>query len=392
MELPCGAVVCNLKDFEAIAKKKLDHVDFDYYAAGGEDEITLRRNRDAWQHIVIWPRFLIDCSTINTTARLEFLGIQASMPVIVPPMAMQKLAHPDGEVGLARAAHASGLPYCFTQQATTKFETVCEQAPGPKLFQMYVFENRAISEALIRRAEACDVRALVVTVDSPVLGRRERDLRNKFTPASRGVTLMNYSAPVLKDSTGSTPSTDASGAVKTRTAGRDAGFSWSDLAWLKSVTKLPIILKGLVHPADAALAADHGVAAIWVSNHGGRQLDGGPATAEALPLVVRAAGGSNGVPVIVDGGLSRGTDVLRALALGASAACVGRPLLWALASAGEGGARTALEMLREEFRTAMALSGAPSLESIRRDLVQIPGEGPPCHRPLASLSTKSSNL
>lgn len=385
MELPTGHVVCNIKDFEGIAREKLDPVDYDYYAAGAEDEVTLRRNRDAWQHIVIWPRFLIDCSSIDTGALFDFLGIHASMPLMVPPMAMQKLAHPDGEVGLARAAHSAGLPYCFTQQATTKLETVCEQAPGPKLFQMYVFEDRAISEGLVRRAEACGVRALVITVDSPVLGRRERDLRNKFTPASRGITLVNYNAPssgVGGGGRGGTPSSShAPSAVKARTAGRDAGFSWEELAWLKSVTRLPIILKGLVHPADAALAAEHGVAAIWVSNHGGRQLDGGPATAEALPLVACAVGGR--VPLIVDGGLMRGADVLKALALGASAACVGRPLLWALAANGEAGASLALEMLREELRTAMALSGVSTLRQVGRELVQAPGDGPP-PPPLAS--------
>jgi len=275
---------------------------------------------------------------------------------------------------LARAAHSAGLPYCFTQQATTKLEAVCEQAPGPKLFQMYVFEDRALSESLIRRAEVCGVKAIVVTVDSPVLGRRERDLRNKFTPASRGIQLVNYMSQSTKaDDKQST----VSAAVKARTGGRDASFSWSDLAWLRSATSLPVILKGIVHPDDADLAVRNGVAAVWVSNHGGRQLDGGPSTAAALPLVVHAVGGR--IPVLVDGGLSRGTDVLKALALGATVACVGRPLLWALATDGERGARLAIEMLKEELRTAMALSGVPSISAISRRLVQTP-----CERPLTS--------
>lgn len=371
MELPNGRVVCNLNDFEAIAKELLDPVDYDYYAAGGEDEITLRRNRESWKQIIIWPRFLIKCSEIDTGARLDFLGLDVPMPIIVPPMAMQKLAHSDGEIGLARAAHAAGLPYCFTQQATTKFETVCEQAPGPKLFQMYVFEDRALSESLIKRAEACGVKALVVTVDSPVLGRRERDLRNKFTPASRGVTIATYTSQEAKPTH---EAKDASSAVKARTGGRDAGFCWSDLAWLRSATNLPIILKGIVHPEDALLAVHHGVAAIWVSNHGGRQLDGGPGTATALPYVIRAVEGR--IPVIVDGGLSRGADVLKALALGATAACIGRPLLWALASDGERGAKLAIDMIKEELRTAMALSGVPSISDISRKLVQTPHEQP----------------
>lgn len=373
MELQTGQLVCNLRDFEDIAKACMDPIDFDYYASGGEDEVTLRRNRDAWQAIVLWPRFLVDCSSINLSCRLEFLGLDASMPIIVPPMAMQKLAHPTGEVALARATQRAGLPYCFTQQATTKLETLCAEAPGPKLFQMYIFEDRALSESMLKRAEACGVRAVVLTVDAPVLGRRERDIRNRFTPASRGISLVNYTPKAPEAN--SNVAADPAAAVKARTGGRDAGFSWSDLAWLRSATHLPIILKGIVHPEDAAIAVRHGVAAIWVSNHGGRQLDGGPATAASLPLVARAV--ASRVPIIVDGGMARGTDVLKALALGASVACVGRPLLWALAAAGEQGASVALELLREELRTAMALSGVASLGDIGPGLVQAPGDGPP---------------
>eukprot|EP00931_Biecheleriopsis_adriatica_P087178 TRINITY_DN61685_c0_g1_i1.p1 TRINITY_DN61685_c0_g1~~TRINITY_DN61685_c0_g1_i1.p1 ORF type:complete len:386 (+),score=79.81 TRINITY_DN61685_c0_g1_i1:34-1158(+) len=373
MELRSGQVVCNLRDFEGIAKEIIDKVDFDYYSSGAEDEITLQRNKDAWQRIVIWPRFLVDCSSVSTAVHLDFLGVDASMPVIVPPMAMQKLAHEEGEIGLARAAHAAGLPYCFTQQATTKFETVCEQSSGPMLFQMYMFQDRTISEGMIKRAEACGARAIVVTVDSPVLGRRERDLRNKFTPASRGIQLVNY---VSQQKGGSTSSTSAS--VKARTAGRDASFNWKDLEWLKSVTRLPFVLKGIVHPDDANMAIQHGASAIWVSNHGGRQLDGGPATADALAQVAAAVNGR--LPIIVDGGLTRGVDILKSLALGATVACVGRPLLWALAADGQAGAQLALNMLQEELTTAMALSGISSLSDVSRKLVQAPGDHPPLSR------------
>jgi len=364
-----SAPLVNLGDFEVAARQKMDKVDYDYYAAGGEDEITLRRNREAWPRIVLWPRFLRDMSTLTVGTRI--LGEDVAMPVICPPMAMQKLAHPDGEVGLARAVHAAGLIYCITQQATTKLETICEQAPGPKFFQMYMFTDREMSEKLIRRAEASGVKALVVTVDSPVLGRRERDLRNKFTPKSRGVELVNWA----DDKSKSTGDGSAASMVKARTGGRDSGFSWPNLEWLRSTTQLPLILKGIVHPADANMAVEHGCAAVWVSNHGGRQLDGGPATAEALPLVVQAVRGR--VPVIVDGGISRGSDVLRALALGATAACVGRPLLWALATDGEQAASQALTMLREELSTAMALSGVQSVTAVPRNLVQAPGDAFP---------------
>lgn len=358
----------NLADFEAIARAKLDPIDYDYYASGAEDEVTLQRNREAWRHITIWPRFLVDVSDVRLGTSL--LGVEVAAPLMVPPMAMQRLAHPEGEVGLARAAHAAGLFYCITQQATTKLETICEQAPGPKLFQMYMFKDRAVSEKIIRRAEASGVKAIVITVDSPVLGRRERDLRNRFTPKSRGVEIVNWT----NTSTGGS-SNSAAEAVKARTAGRDAGFTWADLAWVKSVTRLPIVLKGVVHPEDAALAVRHGCAAVWVSNHGGRQLDGGPATAEALPLVAAAVGGA--VPVFVDGGISRGADVVKALALGASMVCVGRPLLWALAHDGERSARLALQMVQEEIATAMALSGAADVSAVSRCLVQRPGHPSP---------------
>mmetsp|Transcript_65461 Transcript_65461/g.150068 ORF Transcript_65461/g.150068 Transcript_65461/m.150068 type:complete len:371 (+) Transcript_65461:19-1131(+) len=360
-------VVVNLSDFESAAREVLDPVDYDYYASGAEEEQTLRRNYEAWREITIWPRILVDVSQVSLKTR--FLGVELDMPVMVPPMAMQKLAHSDGEVGLAAAAAEAGVMYCITQQATTKLETICEQAPGPKLFQMYMFKDRKNTEALLRRAESSKVLAIVVTVDSPVLGRREKDIRNKFTPASRGVEIVNWKDEAKpKDG-------NVQQAVAARTGSRDSGFSWEGLAWLRTATKLPVILKGVEHPADARRAVEAGCSAIWVSNHGGRQLDGGPATAEALPGVVAAVQGR--VPVIVDGGVTRGADVLRGLALGASIVCVGRPLLWALAADGKAGAKMALGMVREELSTALALSGVAGVDGISRDLVQAPGDPRP---------------
>lgn len=365
-DVPPAAV--DLADFELLAKAKMDRVDFDYYASGAEDEVTLGRNRSAWGRMTIWPRVLVDVSNVQLGRR--FLGMDLPGPFVVPPMAMQKLAHPDGEIALARAAHAGGCIYCIAQQSTTTMEQICAGAPGPKLFQMYVFRNREMSERLIRRAEACGVKAIVITVDSAVLGRRERDLRNRFTPKSRGVEIVNWA-----NSTSTGGGTSAASVVSARTGDRDSSFSWADLAWLKSVTNLPLILKGLVHPADAELAVQHGMAAVWVSNHGGRQLDGGPGTAAALPLLARAVAGR--VPIIVDGGIRRGADALKALALGADLVGVGRPLLWALAVDGERGATTALGMLREELRTAMALSGVPSVAAARPTLVEASSLGAP---------------
>jgi len=379
--------VFNLSDFEQLAQKKLDAVDYDYYASGAEDEVTLNRNKQAWKKIVIWPRALVDVSNVDHKA--DFLGFPLDMPFMIPPMAMQRLAHPDGEIGLARAAHAAGVMYCITQQSTTTIEKICSEAPGPKLFQLYMFKDRDLSAKLIRRAEASGVKALVLTVDSPVLGRRERDLRNKFTPQSRGIEIVNWTSSTSSNSGGGsngagnahsataahTTVTSVSASVASRVGGRDSGLTWSCLAWIKSVTDLPIILKGVVHPEDAALAVHHGCSAVWVSNHGGRQLDGAPATADALPRVAQAVQGR--IPVIVDGGISRVADMMKALALGASVVCIGRPLLWALAMDGERSAKIALEMIREELRTAMALSGVPSISSLSRSLVQTEHDQPP---------------
>lgn len=364
-------MIINLDDFHEMAKECMDKVDYDYYASAAEDETTMRRNYDAWRQMRIWPRFMIDVSAVSMATSI--FGVDLKMPVMVPPMAMQKLAHPDGEIGLARAAAAAGALYCITQQATTKMETICEKAPGPKFFQMYISSNRETTEGLIARAEALpDVKAIVVTVDSPMLGRRERDIRNKFTPASRGVEIVNW-----KEEKKSGGETKVQHAVSSRIGSRDAAFSWKDLAWLKAATRLPILLKGIEHPADADLAVRHGCSGVWVSNHGGRQLDDGPATAEALPGVVAAVAGR--VPVIVDGGVRRGGDILKGLALGAAIVCVGRPLLWALAANGEQGARLAMDIVRDELSATMALSGVPDVPAAaaRGDLVQRPGDAPP---------------
>lgn len=386
------AVVINLNDFHKLAKEKMDVVDYDYYVNGAEDEVTLHRNYSAWHKYVIWPRFLgpFDMGDIPLDRRLMlpvrplsgdvFTELLLKMPMMVAPMAMQKLAHPEGEVGLARAAKDAGVLYCITQQATTKIESICEGSlGGAKFFQMYMFKDKALCLKLIKRCESCqDIKALVITVDSPVLGRRERDLRNKFNPSSRGVKIVNWTESADEKKEGATSEASSKGpvvahaTVASRIGGRDAGLNWKDIEWVQQNTKLPVILKGVMHPWDALKAEQAGCSAVWISNHGGRQLDGGVGTADSLPHVVKAlerkqksSSGetlSTQIPIIVDGGITRGTDVLKALLLGAAVVCVGRPLLWALAVGGEKGAALGLSILHDELKSCMALSGVPSAD------------------------------
>ena len=257
------------------------------------------------------------------------------------------------------------------------------------MFQLYVLRDRETVRRLLARAEAMGATAIAVTVDAPALGRRERDIRHKFK-LRRGLKLANVDGGGGNAQTRSQTPPPSSGAssssqstIAKRIGNRDSGFNWADLAWLKSATSLPIVLKGVVTRADAALAVTHGVAGVWVSNHGGRQLDGAASTLAALPEVV--AGVAGRVPVIFDGGVRRGVDVLKALALGADLVCVGRPVAWGLACGGEAGVAHAFGLLKEELHVAMMLAGCPDVEAARRrGLVQLPGEAPPCGCPVAS--------
>ncbi|MCH7485181.1 MAG: alpha-hydroxy-acid oxidizing protein [Chloroflexi bacterium] len=353
----------NLLQLEALAREKLPPQVFDFIAGAAEDEITLARNRDAWQAIQILPRVLVDVSTIDTSVTV--LGQTMPSPVVLAPIAFQRLAHDDGELATARAAAAQGTTMTLSTMASCTIEDVAAAADGPKWFQLYCYTDKAVTERLVKRAEAAGYSALCLTVDVPRLGRRERDFVHNLgfpddiTPVNfegevditeiplgqRGSALSAYAASLLDDS-----------------------LTWDDVDWLRSLTSMPVILKGILAPADAVLAADHGAAAVIVSNHGGRQLDGTPAGVEVLPDVVAAVG--DRLEVLVDGGVRRGTDVLKALALGARAVLIGRPYIWGLALDGEDGVAHVLEMLQTEFELAMALSGATSVAQINRALVR----------------------
>ena len=328
---------------------------------------------------------MVDVSDVNMTTHVPALGLRnLAAPLLIAPVAMQRAAHPDGECAAARACAAHSVPYCASQQSTTAIEEIGRAGgDGPKMFQLYVLSDRDATAKLIRRAETMGATALCITVDAPVLGRRERDVRNRFK-LKAGLKLVNVenakNAKNAKNADNQTKSAvdakRAQSAIARRIGGRDASLSWDHLTWLRTVTKLPIVLKGICTYADAKRAVQAGVAAVWVSNHGGRQLDGSAATLDALPEVV--AGVAGACPVIFDGGVRRGSDVLKALALGADLVAVGRPCAWGLACGGEVGVGKALELLTEELRVAMTLAGCVDVEAARRrGLVQRLGEKPP---------------
>ena len=350
----------NLDDLEEAARELLPPGVYGYYAGGADDEVTLRGNREAFRSLRLLYRVLVDVSARDLSARL--LGTSLSMPVLLAPTALHRMAHDQGESATARAAARCGVLMTLSSITSVPLEEVAAAAPGaPRWFQLYHFRDRGLTRALVSRAAAAGYGALVLTVDTPVLGRRERDLRGPFAiPA--GVSAVHF-AGVEPNPAGATPIAQL---ICQET------FSWRDLEWIRSLSPLPLLVKGLVRADDAERAVDAGVEALWVSNHGGRQLDTAIPTAEALPAVVDAVAGR--VPIVVDGGVRRGTDVLKALALGAAAVAIGRPQLWALAAGGEAGVVSMLEMLREELSVAMALAGCRSLAEVDRSLV---GAAPP---------------
>jgi 4-hydroxymandelate oxidase len=335
---------------------------YDFYAGGAEDEITLRENREAFRRRFLQYRVLVDVD--QRDLRTTLLGQDLPFPVILAPTAMHKLAHPDGEAATARGAASLGALMTLSSVSTMTVEDVAAAAPGgPRWFQLYCYSDRSVTEMLVKRAHAAGYGALVVTVDVPYLGRRERDLRNAFTLPD-GIRLANFDPVPAEAAEGESVLAQFVATLQTPT------LTWEDLAWLRSLSPLPMVLKGIVRADDAGRAADMGIDAVWVSNHGGRQLDGAIATADALSAVVSAVKGRSAV--IVDGGVRRGTDVLKALAMGADTVAVGRPQLWGLAAGGEGGVRRVLEMLRDELSLAMALCGCRDVSEITPDLLVQP--------------------
>lgn len=355
----------NIFDFEAIAREALPQQAYDYYASGAQDEVTLRQNRAAYDRVSLAYRVLVDVSQRDLTTTV--FGQPVSMPILVAPTAFHKLAVEDGELATVRAAGAVGTVMVLSTLSTTSIEDVVAAASGPVWFQLYVYKDRKATEGLVRRAEAAGCRALVLTVDAPLIGKRERDIRNRFR-LPPGLAVAN----LLPEGYGEmAPAPLDSGLAAYVASFLDPALTWKDVAWLQSITSLPVVVKGIVRPDDAVRAAEAGAAGIVVSNHGGRQLDTAPATLDVLPEIVDAlAAHGHRSEVLLDGGVRRGTDVVKALALGARAVLVGRPVLWGLAAGGEAGAATILRLLYNELDLAMALAGAPTIADITRDLVR----------------------
>jgi 4-hydroxymandelate oxidase len=346
----------NLHEYEPLARAAMSDMAWDYMAGGGGDEVTLRWNRERLDSTRLLPRVLRDVSAIDM--RLKLLGLELPFPVLLAPTGFQKLFHPEGESATARGAGAAGALYTLSTPATTSLEDVAKVATAPLWFQLYVQRDRDFTLELVKRAEAHGYRAIVLTADTPVLGARDREQRRQLElppgmdlPNLRGLAALT-NEPTFQHGT--------------RNPFLDPSLKWKDLEWLVRATKLPVVVKGILHARDAQLAVDHGAAAVGVSNHGGRNLDTVPATIDALPAIAAVIGRT---PILFDGGVRRGVDVVKALALGASAVMIGRPYLWGLAAAGAEGVTRVVQLLVTELEMAMAQCGAASLAEIHRDLV-----------------------
>ncbi|WP_307859531.1 MULTISPECIES: alpha-hydroxy acid oxidase [Cellulomonas] len=340
-----------LREAERGARAVLDPVHFDYLAGGAGEERTLTDNEEAFARRRVVPRVLRGPGGTDLTT--DLCGVRLAAPVVVAPTAFHRLAHPDGEAATARGVRAAGGLLTVSTMSTVAVEDVAATG-ATTWFQLYVQPDRTFTAALVARAEAAGCRALVLTVDSPVRGRHARDARHGFTDLPAGLVCENLR--------------DADGRVHDLVVDPDLG--WDAVAWLRATTTLPVLVKGVLHPADARLAVEHGVDGVVVSNHGGRQLDGAVSSLDALPGVVAAVDGR--VPVLLDGGVRRGVDVLVALATGADAVMVGRPVLWGLAQGGAVGVRSVLTELVDELAHAMALVGAHRPRDLTPDLVTVP--------------------
>jgi L-lactate dehydrogenase (cytochrome) len=372
-----------VEDLRRLAHHRLPRAIFDFIEGGAGDERTVARNRAAFERLLFEPRVLVDVSKREQTTVV--LGERVATPVLVSPTGMAGLCWPKGEVAAAQGAHEAGTIYTLSTHSSCTIEEVAARAPGPLWFQLYVWQNRDLTRSFVDRARAAGYRALVLTVDVPVISRRERDLRNGFTVPPR-ITVGNALDTLrrvgwmcrvlfgpkltLANLVGmlGAPRTDIVTMAGVANRQVDPSLTWADLAWFRSLWSGPLLLKGVMTVADARKAVEHGVDGLVVSNHGGRQLDGGRASVEALPDIVDAVGSR--VEVLLDGGVRRGADVVRALALGARAVMVGRPYLYGLASGGADGVRRVLDILHGEVDHALALTGVPRIGDLDKSVVR----------------------
>lgn len=355
------ASLLNIADYSRAAQRNVPKGALDYFEGGALDEITLRENTAGWERLKLYYHVLAGVKARNITATI--LGQAVSMPIAVAPTAFHRLACEAGELSTARAARAARTLFILSSLSNTAMEAVFAEAASPKWFQLYIYKDRLISLELVQRAEAAGAEAIVLTVDAPGLGTRERDARNNFR-LPEGLTVENL-APLGK---GNFPEVTGSALAAYVQSNFKDDLGFDDLDWLCGATRLPVVVKGVCRGDDARRIAEHGAKAIVVSNHGGRQLDTAPATCEVLPHVVDAV--EERCEIYVDGGIRRGSDVLKAIALGARAVLIGRPILWGLCVGGEQGAVQVLEILRRELDEAMLLSGCTTLSDIGRELLQ----------------------
>lgn len=355
------ALVC-VEDYEKEALRSIPKNALDYYRSGAGNEFSLSLNVEAFKRWRILPRFLRDVGGVNTACNV--LGCRLSTPIGVAPTAMQRMAHDDGEIGNALSAGKIGGIFILSTLSTTPLEEVAAAAPNTtKWFQLYIYKDRSLTESMVRRAEKAGYKAIVLTIDAPYFGARRADARNKFKlPPHLG--LLNFQG----DQANSVKSMEGSSGINEYVTRQfDPAITWTDVSWLVKFTKLPVVVKGVLTREDALLARNCGCKGIIVSNHGARQLDSVPASIEVLPTIVDAVG--NDMTIMLDGGVRQGTDVFKALALGAKAVFMGRPLVWGLAVNGQKGAEHVLELVQRDLELTMKLSGCVNIGDITKEYV-----------------------
>ena len=371
----------SIEDLRLAAKRRLPRAIFDFFDGGAEDEVTLRDNQAAYQRMRLLPKVLTDVSTIDTGSII--LGQRAELPVVIAPTGAVGFGWRGGDVAIARAAVAAGIPYTLSSAATASIEKIADQAPGRLWFQAYILRNKPFLAALIERARVADYEALVITVDLPVGGKRERDFRNDFSVPFRFTaknifdfvqhphwlsSILRHGMPIMENLIGlETQATNAKAIASSVGRNYDPGFNWNDLQKIRDSWPRKLIVKGVLGPDDAARVAGMGCDAVVVSNHGGRQLDGAVASFDALPAVVRAIDGR--IPVLLDGGVRRGSDILKALAMGAQGVMLGRATLYGAAAAGEAGASRSIAILKDELIRTMQLCGVRSTSEVDASVV-----------------------
>jgi (S)-mandelate dehydrogenase len=378
----------SIEDLRRLARRRLPRGVFDFFDGGAEDETTLRANREGFERIRLRPRLLVNVQQPDLSTTI--LGARAAAPIVIAPTGAIGAGWPNADVAIAKVAARLGIPYTLSTAATNTIEEIAQQAGGRLWFQLYVLRDAAFRDKLVQRAAAAGYEALVVTVDLATAGKRERDLRNRFTVPLRANwttvrdfashpawcwQMLRHGQPRFENLNGYEGGTDTRAAIAAKVAqSLDASFDWAALQRLRDAWRGKLLVKGVARGEDAARLAGVGVDAVWVSNHGGRQLDGSIATADALPDIAQAVGGR--VPIVIDSGVRRGVDIVKAVALGAQAVAIGRATLYGAAAAGQAGAERALAILTEELRRAMQLCGTPRIADIGPELLQAGNGGP----------------